>query len=372
MERIALVILLLVPLSACSPARRGETLVLDSFESGSSLERWEGPAGLSREYPAQGKGSLELDLGEGRRRFLESEKLPRDWSAYQWLKFDIYNPEGRIGIGSIQIMDELGSDEQAAIEGQSYRGRKVFLNKGWNHYELKLTSLMVENGDRALALDRIRRFRLDFGPLEGKLYLDNFRLVSGEESPETASAADPRDCRVVIDNRYVYPGLAGPEEKIVPGREILGLRDRAGREVERLEEQVELAELQGYQTYYWRIPLITAQVGLGIRGKLVWFSSEQEERKILEYVISSCSEASQQVEELLTARGESQEEPEDEVNPQHLYVPPYPPLKGLRQWGGYFRDSRGEPVIVLSMLNVNSGPLLDYFAPFNHRLESYT
>ena len=372
MRRIAALVFLLMPLVACEASNRGETLVLDNFESQSSLDRWEGSAALSRDYPAQGKSCLALDLGDRRFRYLQSEKIPRDWSAYDLLKFDIYNPSGRIQIGSIQIFDEPGSDEQAAIEGQSYRGRKIFLNKGWNHFELMLKTAMVENGDRPLALDKIRRLRLYFDRISGKLYFDNFRLVAGEEPPETLSKVDPRDCRVVIDNRYVYPQLAGPVDKIVPSREIRRLRAGAAEEISRLKKELEPATLQGYQTFYWRIPLITADVGLGIRSKCVWFQNEEEEKKILEYVISSCAEASDEVEGLLTARGRTLEEPSDEVNPQYLYVPPYPPLKGLKQWGGYFRDKQGLPVIVFSMLNINRGPLLEYFTPFDHRLESYT
>ena len=218
MRRITALVFLLMPLVACEASNRGETLVLDNFESQSSLERWEGATALSRDYPAQGKSCLALDLGDRRFRYLQSEKIPRDWSAYDLLKFDIYNPSGKIQIGSIQIFDEPGSDEQAAIEGQSYRGRKIFLNKGWNHFELMLKTAMVENGDRPLALDKIRRLRVYFDRISGKLYFDNFRLVAGEEPPETLSKVDPRDCRVVIDNRYVYPQLAGPVDKIVPRR----------------------------------------------------------------------------------------------------------------------------------------------------------
>jgi Beta-galactosidase/Beta-galactosidase trimerisation domain len=374
MRQSVVFIFVLASLLSCGVAERetGKTLVLDNIESESSLGLWEGPVALSREYAAQGKSCLKLDLSDRRFRYLRSEKLAEDWSAYDLLKFDIYNPNDRIQIGSLQIFDELASDEEASIEGLSYRGRKVFLNKGWNHFELKLQTAMVENGDRPLALDKIRRFLLNFGGTGGELFLDNFRLVKGEESVETASRVEPGHCRVVIDNRYVYPQLAGPLEKIVPGPRVRQLRAEAEKQVARLKKQLDLVTLQGYQTYYWRIPLIVADIGMGIRSKCVWFQNEEEEKKILEYVISSCAGTCDELEDVLTARGEMAEDPSDEVNPQLLYVPPYPDLKGLKQWGGYFRDSHGEPVIILSMLNVNRGPLMDYFAPFNHRLESYT
>ncbi len=65
-------------------------------------------------------------------------------------------------------------------------------------------------------------------------------------------------------------------------------------------------------------------------------------------------------------------EPENEVSSASFYVPPYPPLKELKPVDGFYRDRSGNPVIVFSMLQINSGPLMDYFAPFDHRLESYT
>ncbi len=350
-----------------------DTYLLDDFESESSLKQWKGPVSLSREYPAHGRSCLRLDLSDRRSRVLESESLPGDWSGYELLKFDIYNPSGTVLTAGIQIYDELGSDEDAELRGQSYRGGKIFMNPGWNHYEFMLAKARVEEGDRGLALGKIRRFRLDFSRLSGEFYLDNFRLVSGKEDPGTATEADPRSCRVVINDRYVFPSLYGPEEKTKPSQEISDLRKHAREAVARLEAELKTANLQGYQTHYWRIPLISAEVGMGVRSKLVWFQSEEEEKKILEHIIASCTKAAREMSTILSAADQERVElPEDEVNPHLLYVPDYPALKGLKQKDGYFRDALGNPVLILSVLNVNDGPLMDYFAPFNHRLESYT
>jgi len=113
---------------------------------------------------------------------------------------------------------------------------------------------------------------------------------------------------------------------------------------------------------------------MGIRSKLVWFQNETEEKKILEYVISSCNKAASDISSMIASRQTSLviPEPENEVSSASLYVPPYPPLKELKPVDGFYRDRSGKPVIVFSMLQINSGPLMDYFAPFDHRLESYT
>ncbi len=352
----------------------GKVNILSDFENRSSLEIWEGPISLSNEFPAHGKNGIKLSASDGGLLWLESEKLPKDWSAYELLKFDIYNPSAQLYYGRIQIVDELATDEQVELKGQSYDWNKVFLNTGWNHFEFKLQTAMVSEGDRPLALDKIRKFRLSFGLVSHPIYIDNIRLVSGEESNKTASKVKPVDCRVVIDNRHVYPTLAGPVEAINPSPEIVRLRNQAQNTVRKLEKEIALAEMQGYQMLYQRIPLITANVGMGIRSKLVWFQNEIEEKKILEYVISSCTKAVNEIEVLLSAGITDRDVPfpEDDSRPQTFFVPPFPSFEKLKIEDGFYRNEAGEPVFIFSMLQVNEGPLMEYFAPFNHRTESFT
>ncbi len=377
--RLSILSALLIVCACTPPApsqqveETGNVLVLDDFESENSLQRWDGPASISAAKVAHGTSALHLDLSDRTRRRLVSEHLPANWSGYEVLRFDIFSTGATVIIGGMQIFDELGSDEDAEAHGQSYRGSKLFLNPGWNRFEFMLEEAMVEEGNRPLELSAIRRFVLTFGGGPNEVFIDNFRLTAETEPQSTASIADPRDCRVAIHNRFVFPSLYGPEDAIDVSPKIANLRRRAQQAVAGLEREVKTAEMQGYQTYYWKIPLITARVGMEIRGKLVWFQNEQKEQEILEYVIQSCNEGAESVKRLITAQNPDLVElPEDEVNPHVFYVPDYPKFKGLEQRDGYFRDGQGRPVIIYSMLNINSGPLLDYFAPFNHRLESYT
>jgi hypothetical protein len=350
-------------------------IILADFEKQSSPGNWIGTVSLSGEFPSHGKTSLKLVSTEGQSSWCEIQNLPKNWSGYEFLKFDMYNPSDRLYFGTIQIFDELGSDEQAEFHGQSYFGEgKLFLNTGWNHFELLLHHAMVEEGIRSLALDRIRKLRFSFGSTDNPLFIDNIRLVNGAENPRTMSRIDPNDCMVEIDNREVYLALAGPADRIKASREILQLRKQAEDAVNRLTNEVRIAEMQGFQTLYQRIPLITADVGMGIRSNLAWFQNEKEEKKILDYVISSCTKASNETTKMLSgAKSEIiTTEPENEVSTASFYVPPYPPMNELKPADGVYRDKNSNPVIIFSMLQINEGPLKDYFAPFNHRLESYT
>jgi hypothetical protein len=351
------------------------TQLLDDFENPQDTAKWTGPVSRSKEFPAHGSAGLRLEAPEGQPVWLESRNLPKDWSSFDLLKFDIYNPSVRLYYGTLQLFDDAGTDEQAEFQGQSYRGEdKLFLNTGWNHFEFRIKRAMVEEGDRPLSLQKIRKMRFSFGSTDKPMYVDNIRLVKGEENAKTQSGINPMDCRVVIDNREVFAALAGPLDKIRTGPEIIQLRKQALNACNDLKKAVGIAELQGFQTLYQRIPLITADVGMGIRNKLVWFQNETEEKKILYYVISSCNKASGEISDLISGSQNKllSVEPENDVANASFYVPPYPPMDELHPMDGVYRDKDGNPVILFSMLQVNKGPLMDYFAPFNHRIESYT
>ena len=357
------------------PANLPKIVVLNDFENKKDLSDWQGPMSLSKEFTAHGKSSLKLTSTEGKPVSLETQKIPQDWSNFEFMKFDIYNPSDRLYYGTLQISDEQGLDPQSEFKGQTYSGDgKLYLNKGWNHFEFMVQTAMVEEGNRALDLKKIRKLRFSFGSTSNPLFIDNIRLVKGEENQSTKSPIDPNDCIAVINNRNVYIKLAGPIEKIKVSEGVLQLRKQAQEATNELKNKIRVAELQGYQTLYQRIPLITADVGMGIRSQLVWFQNEKAETEILNYVISSCNKAAVEISDMLAARHSkiSSVAPEDDVSEGSLYVPPYPPLNELTPSDGVYRDKRGKPVIVFSMLQINGGPLTDYFAPFDHRLESYT
>lgn len=357
-----------------------KVLIFDDFEDESTFKNWNGSISMSDEFPSHGKTSLKLFAPGWQPLLLESEKIPKDWKGFDCLKFDIYNPSSNLQFGTIQIFDGLATDNEAEINGQSYVGSgKLFMAKGWNHFEFLLDHVMVEEGNRPLSLDKIRKLRFSFSPADHSFFIDNIRLTAGKESNQTASFVDPASCRVVIDNRYVYPTLAGPEDKLVINSEIKNLKEQANTAVENLKNTVRVADMQGVQTLYQRIALITADVGLGIRSKLVWFQNEEDEKNILRYIISSCNEATREIEDKLFAHrtGIVGKAPEDFGSTAEQYrsldVPPLPLLKELKPNNGYMRNKNGKPVILFSMLGIqNKGPLTDYFAPNDHVMESFT
>lgn len=374
MKTFAFLLFVFFALNSVSQTKSSNVTVIDGFENKASIDNWEGTFEISASNPSHGKYSMMLTSASGTSLWLESKKIPADWSGFQTLKFDVYNPSENLYYGNLQIFDDLATDEEAELKGQSYRGQKLFLNSGWNHFEFLVQNAKVEEGDRYLAINKIRRIRFAFGNIRHPLYFDNIRLVSGQESMETLSDIQPSHSLTVIDDRYVYPRLAGPEDEIEVSAELKRMRENAEDAVKRLEKEIQIAEMQGYQTLYERIPLIAANVGLGIRRNLVWFQNEKEESKLLQHIIQSCNQKTLELKVLLAAQRSSifVFEPENDASPYPFYVPPFPSLNELKIKDGYYRDKTGKPVIVFSMLQLNEGPLMDYFVPFNHRIESYT
>lgn len=356
--------------------------ILGDFEDLSPVtEIWNGTISSSTEHPSHGKSSLKISTPDWQPLVLESEKIPKDWSEYDYLKFDIYNASRSLHFGSLQIFDDLATDEEAEINGQSYNGQgKIFVNKGWNHYEFLLKHAKVEEGNRSLAIDKLRKIRFTFGSPGHALFIDNIRLVSGKETETTLSLINPTDFNVVIDDRYVYPTLSGPIDQIKASPEIIRLRDESNAAIQKLQNNIRVADMLGMQTFYQQIPLITADIGIGIRGKLAWFQNEEDEKEILNYVIQSCIDASQDITDKLAAHKTDiiGKAPEDFGTTADQYngkdVPSLPPLKELKIKDGYLRDQNGQPVILFSMLGLlkNNKPLSDYFAPNDHLVESFT
>ncbi len=383
----ASVVVLITPVCKCQSQPNDEkkittsdVRVLGDFENTTLPGIWKGTISVVAEFPSHGKSSLKLSSDNWQPLSLESDKIPNDWSSYDCLKFDIYNPSTSLYFGSMQIFDDLATDEQAEANGQSYFGNgKIFINKGWNHYEFLLKTARVEEGNRQLALDKIRKISFSFGSPGHPLFIDNIRLVSGKEDKSTISVINPADFKVVIDNRYVYPTLSGPTDQIKPGPETLMLRTEANNAITELQNNVRVAEMQGLQTLYQQIPLITADIGIGIRSKLAWFQNEEDEKEILQYIIRSCKNASADLTDKLAAHksviiGKAPEDFDiDSEKYLSLDVFPYPPMKDLKISNGYLRDKNDNPVILFSMLGLqNKGPLSAYFAPNNHLVESFT
>ncbi len=183
-----------------------EVRVLSDFESSSSLDVWQGTCELSSQFASQGQQSLKVTLPRGREQALVSEKLPKDWSHFDWLAMEITSQESHPQILSLSLYDELADDEQANTWSEAFLAtRKLFLDPGRNHIRVLLKGMRTSSDTRLVALDRIRRLVLsnDSTSQDLTVFLDNLRLVRGDPQQDLSSASKPEDTLVVIRNRFV-------------------------------------------------------------------------------------------------------------------------------------------------------------------------
>lgn len=361
----ALVLAVLLLLAPAAVA--GEVSVLDDFESPASAQHWDGPIALSRQQSSHGAQSAHLRLERGRAQASLSPSI-RDWRSFDRLAFDVYGDREIPQTLSLRICEDAsGADPDRCFEAS----RKVVVLKGWNHIEVKFP-LRSASFQRNLSLGHLRRISLyaERVRLPWAIYLDNIRLVRGQEGPETASRTEPNDGVCLIDNRWFTSRQVARPEDVPESRQVKELRGEAGQELERLRETIRTAQLQGIDTIYAERFLVTADLGLHVRPRLPWFNTDAKKTGLFRYVIESCRLARRELEDLLD--GAFRLPHTDDTQVGESLVPAYPPtLRGSPRKGWFFLDRHGNPMTVIS-LHSPSQLLQRFFATPRQHIESYS
>ena len=374
---LSIVLLLLVwRVSASNVAAKIESSsrvkVLDDFESAASTRLWKGTCELSKEIASQGQQSLKVTLARGAQKGLSSEELPKDWSGFDWLAMDIISPKKEPQILSLRIYDALADDERADVWSEAFLGaRKLFLNPGRNHIRVLVKGMRTSSDTRAMAVDKIRRVLLsnDHSGESSTIFIDNLRLVQGDPQQDRSSATKPEDTVVTIRNRFVEISQVGPRELIPENASVQEKRRQAQSELKALLDTIESARTQGLETIYAEIPLVIAELGLGTRPLLPWFNNDERKSELFQYVARSCKEARLRLEDRITGRDRLPDT--DDTQVAEPLVPELPPLRGLPIRDGFFVNSKGDPLYILSV-HSPSLKLTRFFAsPYQH-IESYT
>ncbi|MCI0625475.1 MAG: beta-galactosidase trimerization domain-containing protein [Acidobacteria bacterium] len=346
--------------------------MLDSFESNGAAQLWEGAFEYSGDFASQGRRSLKLHLPRGPQKGFKSEKLPKDWSKYDWLAMEILSRQQEPLILSLRIYDDLADDERADVWSEAFLAtRKVFLNPGVNHLRVLLSGMRTSSDNRKMAVGRIRRVAIsnDIGADSLAVCIDNLRLIQGDPNLDRSGNPKPQDTVTTIRNRHVQIDQVGPTDRIPESKEVQEKRQHAERELQALRKTLEVVHTQGLETLYAEIPLIVAELGLGIRPQLAWFNNDGRKAELFDYVAQSCQKARLDLQDLITGRRRLPEADDTQV-PEPL-VTLLPPLKGLAMRDGFFVDRRGDPLFILS-LHSPSLKLNRFFATPLQHLESYT
>lgn len=368
MTRIAVFLVMICLQPFATGAQTGKVLVLDDFETQQSRQRWQGPMQLSQGNTSHGRQSALIRMGSGQIQ-LKSTDVPRDWSPFDRLLFDIYSDRETPTTASLRIYDNTNSND--ANDRNSYfdARNKLLLLKGWNHIEVNLPGMQAESYLRELDRRNITQITFSFESSPWTLYLDNLRLVSGNESSQTSSRTAPQDAVCRIDNRWVTTRQVARPEDVPESPDISRLRRDAAQEAELLQQTIRAAQLQGIETIYQERYLVTADLGLKVRPLLPWFNNDSSKRSMFSYVTKSCRNGRRELEDQLIGTGPRREVDDTQMPPP--LVPPLPSLKGRPIKDGFFRNDQGEPLMVLS-LHSPSQVLQRFFATPLQHIESYS
>lgn len=346
--------------------------ILDDFESELIPGRWEGSVQRTTAHAARGRYALEARF-DAKTNSLSAHMQNADWSSYDRLLFDAFNPEPQPAILSFDLYDAGGGGSSTdAPRYDYYSGEgKLFLAPGWTHVEFVLKGLRATSELRAIALDRIRRFTMTAQSMRHPLtlYFDNFRLAGGKGADLAAPFESPADLRVVIAGREVEISQVEPPEKIPESEAVKGLRRQAQEQHQALRDAITSASHLGLDTVYSEAELTAAEIGLYLRPRLPWFNNDQQKQVLFNEVIQICRAERERLRQLIT--GELHLPSRDDTQVAGPLVPPYPHLRGLNSKDGFFLGPDGRPQFIVS-LHGPSGDLLRFFATPRQHLESYS
>ena len=189
MRKLKLILLLALLSSAAFAAEK--SLMLFDFEDDKEIKELFKETGSdkdngfvlekSTEYVTSGKNSLKAVFPEkGDCPGVHFLKFKTDWSGYDVLKADVYNPSS----GPVSL-NFAGADKDAGFTTEKYFGEfklrchaSTVLRPGKNTFELDLNGITTEDGSRVVNLKEMKRFALfvQSGAAGLMLYFDNIRL----------------------------------------------------------------------------------------------------------------------------------------------------------------------------------------------------
>jgi len=152
--------------------------MLGDFETPLELSRWNSRAALaiSDEQARHGRRSLQVRFTTARYSTVGMRYFIRDWRAYQWLRFSVYNPGQQPLMLSLRI-----HDRQHVRNGMPTRDRfnnRLAVRPGWNDYRIPLTRIRQAPSGREMDLAAVAEltFFVTRQPRIRTLYFDELRL----------------------------------------------------------------------------------------------------------------------------------------------------------------------------------------------------
>lgn len=176
--------------------RAGQLPLLADFEQDVELRLWEAQGGradglssiaFSTERASSGRRSLQVHAAEGDWAGTRYDAGRQDWSGYDELALDIYNPGEPFRI-SLRVDDDLETDKVWFV-------RRTILPGGWSELRVPMDQIRVgtypqKEPRREVDLSRIWRLMLSTGKNQpGRVFfVDHVRLIRNADGPASSGS----------------------------------------------------------------------------------------------------------------------------------------------------------------------------------------
>lgn len=151
--------------------------LISNFESSDQIFQWRGRAKLVETYVSEGEKSLQFELSTRRFSGVTLVRLSRNWTGYEALSFDLFNPTSSSINLVIRVHDKWHSRSEYAFDDRF--NRRISVEPGWNTYELDLKNIQKAPHHRVMDMENIEEIILFSMGLKAPLtlYTDNWHLL---------------------------------------------------------------------------------------------------------------------------------------------------------------------------------------------------
>jgi hypothetical protein len=301
------------------------------------------------------------------------ENLSDPWSGTS-LQLTLFRPETHTGAESI-VGGLVAEDAISLTSAERQYGdcismsRRLLLPPGLTHLIFDIAPMRTTQGNRDFDFTRIRTLTLNLGGTpDSPVYVRHLRLCDERDTVGTPVVPCPGDTITHLQHQditcYTF-GLADAPR----AADVTELQDSLRAQMASLRQQIDLARLGGRQTLYAEAGLLVAQIALEARDRYPWTRHLTQRRRDLTEAHESVKRHQQSLDRYV--RGLDHEDDEDDSNIPVPRVPPAADLAQLRIEGDAFVDADGLPALLYSMNYHDDGELCRYFAPHDHRVESF-
>ena len=150
--------------------------LLCGFENSRDFTRWDGNLERTTDHVTQGQFAAKVTLRTSKIAKAALRQFFGDWSQYEYLAFDIYNPDTEPLNMTLRVHDarhELGNYSHS-----DRFNTRIVVEPGWNKYRFELQTIAEAPEGRTMELSLIRGVEIfTSGLTESRIiFLDNLRL----------------------------------------------------------------------------------------------------------------------------------------------------------------------------------------------------